>query len=109
MSAQNRLQNSILVVVSFMAKQQWNQKCCNPFQKENHDWKTRQKSLRIVSDWMCEKCPSISLELKICDACRKQLYQLPDPTMPSELESSEPDSAESSYTMHKSLELSPIN
>jgi len=90
-----------------MAKQQWNQKCRNPFQKENHDWKTRQKTLRIVSDyWMCEKCPSTSLGSKICDACRKQLYQLPDPIMPSELQSSEP---EFSYSVHESLELSPIN
>jgi len=53
---------------------------------------------------MCEKYPSISLGLKICDACRKQLYQLPDPTMPSELESSEPDSAEFSYAVHQSLD-----
>ena len=46
--------------------------CCNPFGLPNHNWSTREKSLRSVTSWMCEKAP-ISMGSKICDNCRRKL------------------------------------
>ena len=95
-----------------MAQQQWKERsCCNPFQKENHDWTTRRKTLRYVTEWMCKKIPTISMGSKICDNCRKQLYKLPDSPYkvpePLDPELSQPDSTDE-YEV-SDLDLSSIN
>ena len=51
--------------------------CCNPFNLPRHDWSTRNKDLRIVKPWMCEKA-AVTVGSKICDTCRKKLANLPD-------------------------------
>ncbi len=46
--------------------------CCNPFDLPGHNWNTRQKNLRSVTTWMCERAP-IFMDSNICDTCRKKL------------------------------------
>ena len=38
--------------------------CCNPFDLPGHNWNTRQKNLRSVTTWMCERAP-ISMDSKL--------------------------------------------
>ena len=49
------------------------QSCCNPFDIPGHTWSSRKKNLRPVSAWMCERAPNITIDMKICDTCRKKL------------------------------------
>ena len=51
---------------------QWQNICCNPFNKPNH-FITKKNQLRVVTKRICEKVPSILPGEKICDSCRKQL------------------------------------
>ena len=90
-----------------MAQRHWKERsCCNPFMKENHDWTTRKKKLRYVTELMCEKNPALSMGSKICDNCRKQLYKIPNFIKPLDPELSHPDS---DYEVSEPLDLSPIN
>ena len=50
--------------------------CCNPFGRTHS---SREKNMRSVSVWMCEKMPSLSLGSKICNDCRLKLARLPTP------------------------------
>ena len=58
-----------------MAQSQWTNSCCNPLEKSDHSYK--RKNLRPVTEWMCERVPSISVGSKICDDCRKKLAKVP--------------------------------
>ena len=51
--------------------------CCNPFSLPRHNWSSRKKNLRLVSEWMCNKA-DISMGSKICDSCRKKLAKVPN-------------------------------
>ena len=51
--------------------------CCNPFDIPGHSWNSRKKSLRSVSEWMCNKA-DITMGSNICDTCRKKLAKYPD-------------------------------
>ena len=69
-------------------------------------------NLRRVTELMCEKIPSLSVGLMICDSCRKQLYKVPYPSTQVGLQVSECDSTDSTeieYDLPESLELSSIN
>ena len=54
-----------------MERMEWRSTCCNPFGKKKHA--VARKSLRPVSQWMCEQADTISMGMKICDSCRKKL------------------------------------
>ena len=54
-----------------MAQKQWTNSCCNLFNNPRH----KKSSLRPVLPWMCEKIPTVTLEQKICDSCRKKLAE----------------------------------
>lgn len=45
--------------------------CCNPFKKDRHQGVKR--SVRPVTDWMCDMFDTIVVGMKICDSCRKEL------------------------------------
>ena len=49
------------------------QSCCNPFDILGHTSSSRRKNLRPVTAWMCERAPRITIGMKICDTCRKNL------------------------------------
>ena len=63
--------------------------CCNPFDIPGHAWSTRKKSLRPVTELMCERAPYISIGSKICDTCRKKLSK-ESPVLTSEPDSPSP-------------------
>lgn len=96
-----------------MAQKQWAIECCNPFGKANHSH--IRKNLQPVLPWMCEKLPSLSLEAKVCDACRKKLSQVPIAETESAdlFESSEEDIASSTHPAEETFcqleSLEPIN
>ena len=54
-----------------MEQTQWANACCNPFNKPRH----KRTKLRPVLPWMCEKIPTLTLQNKICDSCRKKLAE----------------------------------
>ena len=87
----------------------WKKQCCNPFQKDDHGWSTKKMNLRRVTKWMCDKIPSISVGLMICDNCRKQLYKVPYPSTQLEYQVSDYDSTEPECDLPEPLELSSIN
>ena len=58
------------------------QSCCNPFDIPGHNWSSRKKNLRLVTPWMCERAPQISVGSKICDTCRKKLSKEPSIPIP---------------------------
>jgi len=70
-----------------MAQKQWVNSCCNPFKNQRH----KKTSLRPVLPWMCEIIPTLTLEEKICDSCRKKLSEM------------EPESNDDNF-QHKDLE-----
>lgn len=49
--------------------------CCNPFKEQNHQ-KCTKTLLRSVTDWMCSIGLGISSGMKICDKCRKKIYEV---------------------------------
>ena len=55
-----------------MAQKQWTNSCCNPFNNPRH----KKTSLRLVLSWMCEKIPTLTLNQKICDSCRKKISEM---------------------------------
>lgn len=86
-------------------------KCCNPFKAEKHK-KIYAKSLRNVTDWMCTLDLGIISGMKICDACRKKIYETyktGDEVLPttesSNLDESFTDPQSSLDYLNKSLEL----
>jgi hypothetical protein len=48
--------------------------CYNPFKEVGHT--TYSTNLRNVHPWMIEKMPSLKYECRVCDKCRKKLFQL---------------------------------
>ena len=78
------------------------QSCCNPFDIPGHTWSSRRKNLRLVTAWMCERAPHISIDSKICDTCRKKLSKesqdvtepilsRPEPSSPPSSQATESD------------------
>ena len=55
-----------------MEQTQWTNVCCNPFNKPRH----KRTKLIPVLPWMCEKVPTLTLQNKICDSCRKKLAEM---------------------------------
>ena len=55
-----------------MAQKQWTNSCCNPFNNPRH----KKTSLRPVLSWMSEKIPTLTLDQKICDSCRKKISEM---------------------------------
>lgn len=84
-------------------------RCCNPFKEQNHQKCT--KTLRNVTDWMCCLDLEISSGMKICDKCRKKIYEIYKadeevlPCSSQSLDDSFTDSQSSIDYLNKSLEL----
>ena len=66
-----------------MGQTQWENACCNPFNKLRH----KRTKVRSVLPWMCKKVPTLTLEHRICDSCRKKLAE----AIPEFSESSDED------------------
>lgn len=85
-------------------------RCCNPFKVEQHK-KISAKLLRNVIDWMCDLDLGIISGMKICDACRKKMYdkyKTDDEVLPcssENLDYSFTDQQTSLEYLNKSLEL----
>lgn len=85
--------------------------CCNPFNKANHS--SKQKGLRPVLEWMTNKLPTLPIDGKICDICRRELGKLQEFIEEEKQEviqsgpSNEPDST--IEELDKELALSSLN
>ena len=55
-----------------MAQKQWTNSFCNSFNNPSQ----KKTNLRPVLSWMCEKTPTLTLDQKICDSCRKKLSEM---------------------------------
>ena len=55
-----------------MAQKQRTNGCCNPFNNPRH----KKTSLRPVLSWMCQKIPTLTLDQKICNSCRKKISEM---------------------------------
>ena len=84
-----------------MERMEWRSVCCNPFGKKKHT--VARKSLRPVSQWMCEQVDTISMGMRICDSCRKKLKKSAPATamelVLSDFSLSEPSSPPSKETL----------
>ena len=92
------------------------QSCCNPFDIPDHTSSSRRKNLRPVTAWMCERAPRITIGMKICDTCRKNLSkESPDVTesVTSELDPPTPPSSQATESdplfSHGSEAVSSLN
>ena len=88
-----------------MAQSEWNSTCCNPFNVRGYN--SKQKNLRpVVSRWMCEKAPHISISACICDSCRKKLSRafIPDVHVESADTNSDSDAEDTSLQQPSPLE-----
>ena len=72
-----------------MAQSLWVNTCCNPFEKPNHS--AKRKTLRPVTEKMCERVPSIQMGSRICDDCRKKVSKLAPVTASSDPETRSDD------------------
>ena len=87
--------------------------CCNPFDIPGHAWSSRKKNLRLVTAWMCESAPHVSIGSRICDTCRKKLSKeppvlIPEPLIP-EPDSPSPDAEETEVYFQTPAAVSSLN
>jgi transposase len=84
-------------------------RCCNPFKEQTHQKCT--KGLRNVTEWMCSLDLDLNSGMKICDKCRKKIYEIYKadeevlPCSSQSLDDSFTDTHSSIDYLNKSLEL----